>query len=444
MKKLFLIMLCLSHSILSPDHLRDFCLEIIETIEMPYVVDKILLQNTNNEDETTLRLGLCLSDMLAHQDLSNKKLGTDVEIQQLHEQLDEEIIAFLDQTEILYGLHNASDLMHNQILQKLALRSTCTFFNVTPLASAVNASISGGSNNVAIGFNAGANTTSGDFGIALGGCALASAQDTIALGDAASATFQNALAVGLNSVVTGTDALAIGNAAAASQAGAIAIGSLDSIGAAASGVTASGRNAVAIGSAFNGNAGATATGMGSIALGGSDGLTVGASASMLRSVALGVGASTAVSDSIVLGNPTSSAVAVTIGTNMPATSRLTIVPSGSQNAVAASNGSAALPAYSFIGSPSTGLYSSGTNQLSFTTNGISRLTIDSGGNMNIPGGNFTLPVATAGALITTSSGLLALGGMNPSASNVTFFEVGTRNIFRVIMQPHQTFQVMII
>ncbi len=47
----------------------------------------------------------------------------------------------------------------------------------------------------------------------------------------------------------------------------------------------------------------------------------------------------------------------------------------------ASSGLASAPVYSFAGDTDTGIYSAGTDQLNFSTGGISRLGIDASGNV---------------------------------------------------------------
>lgn len=58
----------------------------------------------------------------------------------------------------------------------------------------------------------------------------------------------------------------------------------------------------------------------------------------------------------------------------------------------APNGSAGAPSYSFINSPTTGMYSAGANQLDFSTNGVAALLIDA---------NQTFAMGSANSLIHT-------------------------------------------
>jgi hypothetical protein len=73
---------------------------------------------------------------------------------------------------------------------------------------------------------------------------------------------------------------------------------------------------------------------------------------------------------------------VGIGTSSPGT--LLTLGSGQ---LSAASGTAALPAYTFSASPSTGIFSSGTNLLDFATSGVSRWSISAGGTFYNSGGS---------------------------------------------------------
>ncbi len=51
------------------------------------------------------------------------------------------------------------------------------------------------------------------------------------------------------------------------------------------------------------------------------------------------------------------------------------------------------------------------------------------GDLNIVAGNIILPAATPGVATSASNGLIEFGGANPSTTNVSEFNVGTRNFF---------------
>jgi hypothetical protein len=51
------------------------------------------------------------------------------------------------------------------------------------------------------------------------------------------------------------------------------------------------------------------------------------------------------------------------------------------------------------------------------------------GDLNIVAGNIILPAATPGVATSVSNGLIEFGGANPSVTNVSEFNVGTRNFF---------------
>lgn len=70
---------------------------------------------------------------------------------------------------------------------------------------------------------------------------------------------------------------------------------------------------------------------------------------------------------------------VGIGTSSPAAGTLLHV----QGVIGTTNGTAAAPTHSFYGDPDNGMYRSAVNQLSFSTAGTQRLTIDSTGNVGI-------------------------------------------------------------
>lgn len=60
------------------------------------------------------------------------------------------------------------------------------------------------------------------------------------------------------------------------------------------------------------------------------------------------------------------------------------IPSSNQ-VHAMSLGTAALPFYSWSADPNTGIWSSGADQLNFSTNGLQRMVIDAGGNLGVQG-----------------------------------------------------------
>lgn len=394
------------------DRLKRRALAVLEEAHVAADVLDEIAATTESEDEMACALALHALAML-NQD---KIVATSETIEHVRVQLTQEILEFMQHSGVaLSDLHAITRL---------------------PLIGS-NAIASVGTNNVANGNGAQANPTSGDCAIALGMNAIAAVQDAIAIGDTATVTFQNGIAIGLNSVVTGTDAVAMGNAATASGARALAIGSQDSIGSAANAATASGVNAIALGGSNNGNAGAAASGMASVALGGACTTVAGASASGARAVAIGCGSVATQADSIILGNPNTVGLAVAIGTSSPSTTytttaRLTIVTSGNQNAIAASNGTISAPAYSFVNTnTSVGMYSPGQNQLALVTSNTTRLLIDSTGSVSyysqykvhayktgtqtVTGGS-TNTVVT---FVTTSPGFDINGNFNTGTSTYT-------------------------
>lgn len=69
----------------------------------------------------------------------------------------------------------------------------------------------------------------------------------------------------------------------------------------------------------------------------------------------------------------------------------------------AGNGTAAAPSYSFSSAPTTGMYSPGTNQLGFSTNGVAALTFDASQNGTFAGA-LKLPLGTQ--LLSPTNGVL--------------------------------------
>ena len=179
---------------------------------------------------------------------------------------------------------------------------------LAPSATGINAIVIG-SANAGVGGASGAGLAS----IAIGG---------------ADGTVNGALNFGARSIAIGTaadvstvlcnDSIVIGSSANTAQKCTIVIGSSDNNGGGLA-PSASGVNAIVIGSANAGVNGASGVGLASIAIGGSDGTVSGATVSVpgVRSVAIGTGANISQSDAILLGNAGNTAVAVGIGTNSP-------------------------------------------------------------------------------------------------------------------------------
>ena len=292
------------------------------------------------------------------------------------------------------------------------------------------------------------------------GTPLSTAKNTIAIGNSANAQGS-------------TDSVVIGNGAtSAAFPRSIVLGSRDSTNGIGAAPTAGAVNAIAIGSANGALAGVSATGTASIALGGSDGTSAGANASALDAIAIGAGASVngtnsvalganttvAQSNAIVLGNVGTSAVSVGIGTNTPS-AKLTVVGTGvggvtplrlitpptslSTDSLVTIDGSGNIRQSTATGTFGNVIFNGGqagpltigtTNvaTLAFITNSVNRLTIDQTGNSTFTG-NIKLPAATPNVSTANAtgatSGLLEFGGANPSSSNISMFEIGTRNQF---------------
>ena len=307
--------------------------------------------------------------------------------------------------------------------------------------------------------------------------AVASALRSIALGTGASNSGISALAIGVGAIATGNSSISIGNvdngqqlgsASNATQFGSIAIGSG---GASTPGPQSTGASSLAIGSADGNNAGAIASAEGATAIGPAfNGVANGAVAGGLRSVAIGTGASVSQNDAIVLGNVGTNAVSIGIGTNTPS-AKLTISGTGfggvtplqlvtppasnpsdflltidNSGNVRQSSATQLFGSLSFSGaSGASGSFvinggqagpvtigTTNTTTLAFITNNVNRLTIDQTGNSTFTG-NIKLPAATRNVSTSNAagatSGLLELGGPNPSSTNVSMFEIGTRNFF---------------
>lgn len=87
------------------------------------------------------------------------------------------------------------------------------------------------------------------------------------------------------------------------------------------------------------------------------------------------------------------------------------------------DGSAATPAYSFTASPSTGIFSSGPNELNASTNGVERVRVDASGNVGIgsQSPNSKLQIINSGSQV-------GLSVFSTSTNNTaSFFNQGTTN-----------------
>lgn len=92
----------------------------------------------------------------------------------------------------------------------------------------------------------------------------------------------------------------------------------------------------------------------------------------------------------------------------------------------APNGTAGAPSYSFSSSPTTGMYSPGTNQLAFSTNGVRAALFDANQNFTLGSVNSSVHTINAiGAVVNNQSLVLA----NPSADGfIVCREVNTSSI----------------
>ncbi|WKZ29461.1 MAG: tail fiber domain-containing protein [Patescibacteria group bacterium] len=95
--------------------------------------------------------------------------------------------------------------------------------------------------------------------------------------------------------------------------------------------------------------------------------------------------------------------------------------------ITASTGSVSLPAYTFSGDPNTGLYWASTDNVSVTTGGVQRLTVNNGG-VAVTTGALYVPVGSVGAPGYTFAGDSNTGIYHPSADTMTVVTNGVRSM----------------
>ena len=125
---------------------------------------------------------------------------------------------------------------------------------------------------------------------------------------------------------------------------------------------------------------------------------------------------------------------VGIGTSSPAAGTLLHV----QGVIGTTNGTAAAPTHSFYGDSDNGMYRSAVNELSFSTAGTQRLTIDSDGNVGIgtngPSSKLHLNGSSgvfAKITDTSTSGTVETGLVLERSGNNTDYRVLNNGTFRV-------------
>ena len=171
--------------------------------------------------------------------------------------------------------------------------------------------------------------------------------------------------------------------------------------ASAGNITATSGNIIASAGALQATAATNSTGLSVIGNGTANAATITADSGTGGGLLITGGSGSGIPLQVTAAAGTGNAATLTGNASSPT---LSITSNAAQNSIVASAGTAAIPAYSFIGSTSTGLYSPGTNQVALSTNGVNRLAIGSAGAVTLSNLGIGVVQSSAAGLLSSSAG----------------------------------------